>query len=300
MFKKFLDKYLEYLHFERNMAAMTIVSYKKDLNSFFEYLEKKSIIDVDRSIVRRYMGHLKNLGLTKRSIARALSSLKSFFRYLEIHKLYNKNPVSLIHIPKIEKYIPSFLTYNEIVEFLDNINGDDFLGVRNKALFELLYNTGTRVSEIANLKIENISLKERYIKVFGKGRKERVLPIGEMAASKLQDYFLEREKFLVKRERSYEANCFVNKNGGPLTDRGIRKILTNYIKKMSFTKKISPHTIRHTFATHLLDNGCDIRSVQELLGHSSLNTTQIYTHVTKKKLKEVYGVAHPHAKGDLI
>jgi len=299
MFKKFLDKYLEYLHFERNMAAMTIISYKKDLNSFFDYLEQKSITDVDRNIVRRYMGHLKNSGLTKRSIARALSSLKSFFRYLETHQLYNKNPVSLIHIPKIEKYIPSFLTYNEIVEFLDNINGDTFLGVRNKALFELLYNTGARVSEIANLKIENISLKEQYIKVFGKGRKERILPIGEIASSKLQVYLTQRKIFLETKKKNYESNCFVNKNGGPLTDRGIRKILSNSIKKMSFTKKISPHTIRHTFATHLLDNGCDIRSVQELLGHSSLNTTQIYTHVTKKKLKEVYSLAHPHAQGDL-
>ncbi len=295
MLEQQLENYREYISTVRNRSQNTLVNYSKDIHDFIIVFKDKDDNAISKQDIRNYMGKLKTSGLSRKSIARKLSAIRSFFSYLEKNSILDKNPAGMVATPKTERNIPSFLTYEEMCSILDSIAGDDFPSLRNRAIFELMYSTGCRISEIAGLELSDVNLSANMIKVTGKGDKERILPFGNSAKDALSRYMEERHNLLAQLEKTYEEKLFVGRTGKGITDRFIRKILENVLLKVSINKKVSPHTIRHSFATHLLNNGCDIRSVQELLGHASLNTTQIYTHVTKERLKEIYRKSHPHA-----
>jgi integrase/recombinase XerC len=238
--------------------------------------------------LRKFLASLAEKSLNKRSVSRKISTLKSFFKFMMREGEVKNNPaVSLIY-PKLEKPLPKFLTEDEIRKILDLPAGEDILDLRDRAILEFLYSTGARVSELSASKINDLDLISGIVKVMGKGRKERLLPLGEPAVLSLK-------KYLDKRTDK-NPSIFINRRYGSLTERGVRLLVDKYIRKASVSFKVSPHTLRHSFATHLLNRGADLRSVQELLGHSSIATTQVYTHLTIDTLKKVYDKAHPRAK----
>lgn len=295
MVNKLIKLFSEYLYGEKNVSQNTMNNYLKDINFYLEIMADLGI-DVLNGItntsIRRYLAYMNGNGFSKTTIARRMSSLRSFYRFLKREGVVSANPVAGISSPKLGKRLPKFLNYDEVNDFLKSDDDNGYRSVRNDAIFEFLYSTGARVSEITGIDINNI--ENGCIRVFGKGRKERLLPIGEKAREVLNKYMDARRILLNKNNKESDA-VFLNEKGDRLTDRGIRYIVDQHLKKIAFKKKISPHTLRHTFATHMLSSGCDIRSVQELLGHVSLSTTQIYTHITKFRLREVYEKAHPHA-----
>jgi integrase/recombinase XerC len=293
---QYLDDYKDYIRTVRNRSQNTLVNYSKDIHDFIIVFKDKDGQSISRQDIRNYLGKLKTSGLSRKSMARKLSALRSFFNYLERKNLVDQNPAGMVSTPKIERKIPSFLTYDEVSLILDSMEMKDFASLRNRAIFELMYSAGCRISEIANLRLADVNLSANCLKVLGKGSKERNLPFGNKAKEILSRYMEERHALLSGLGKTYEETLFIGRTGKGLSDRFIRKVLESVVRKLSLTKKVSPHTIRHSFATHLLNNGCDIRSVQELLGHASLNTTQIYTHVTKERLKEIYRKAHPHSE----
>ncbi|MFH1518949.1 MAG: tyrosine recombinase XerC [Candidatus Omnitrophota bacterium] len=290
-FTHYIDKFLNYLNIEKNYSAHTINNYAADLREFGEFLDSrggKDIKRIDYFLLRKFLSLLSEKKLNKRSISRKISTLKSFFRFILREGLAKSNPaVSLIY-PRLDKLLPNFLTEQEVSNFLKIPKGKELLDLRDKAILEFLYSSGARVAEMVALKKENIDFISGIAKVKGKGRKERLLPLGEPALNSLKRYLDKRT------DNNY--SLFVNKRSGTLTDRGVRDIIYKYMQKSAKVLKISPHTFRHSFATHLLNRGADLRSVQELLGHSSISTTQIYTHLTIDSLKSVYQKAHPRAK----
>ncbi len=290
-FSYYIDKFLNYLIIEKNYSEHTAVNYKADLKEFEEFLNTRLIKDIkkiDYFLLRKFLSLLTERKLNKRSISRKISTFKSFFKFILREGIKKNNPASSLIYPRKDKTLPCFLTEDEVKRILDSPNGLDLMSLRDKAILEFLYSTGARVSEIVSLKIYNVDLIGGIAKVKGKGRKERLLPLGEPAIICLKKYLDKR----IDNNRS----LFLNKRGGTLSDRGIRGIVFKYINKVSATLKASPHTFRYSFATHLLDRGADLRSVQELLGHSSISTTQIYTHLTIESLKNVYQKSHPRAK----
>ena len=290
-----LNKYLEYLEVQRNYSKYTIISYEEDINLFFEYLQKECIdyLDVTYQDIRLFFNFLDEKKFSKSSIARKISSLRSYYNYLALNNYIKSNPFSLVKIPKKDQKLPKFLYYNEL-EQLFLIPDDTDLGIRDLLILELLYATGTRVGELEFIKLNDINLNDLSIKVLGKGNKERIVYYGEYAKKALDKYLKEARSNLLKDKKN--EYLLLNNTGTRLTARGIRLILNKIIEKSSLDTKISPHTLRHTFATHLLNNGCDIISVQELLGHESLRATQIYTHITDEGLRNVYLKAHPRNK----
>lgn len=290
-FSYYCDKFINYITIEKNYSRHTLINYKIDLREFGQFLETQKIKDIkelDYFILRKFLAELAGKNLNKRSVSRKISTLKSFFKFMTREGEIKNNPaVSLIY-PKLEKLLPKFLTEEEVRRILSLPTENDISRLRDKAILEFLYSTGARVSELAASKISDVDLISGIAKVMGKGRKERLLPLGEPAVLSLK-------KYLDKR-MDKNPSLFVNHRGGSLTDRGIRLLIDRYITKASFSFKLSPHMLRHSFATHLLNRGADLRSVQELLGHSSIATTQIYTHLTIDVLKKVYDKAHPRAK----
>lgn len=290
---KYLEEYLKYLKYERNYSEETINSYEEDLVEFFDFLEKENLklLTVKYDDVRFFLMELDKKKNKSTTISRKLSSLRGFYKFL-INRDYTKNnPFLLIKTPRKEKKLPRFFYYNELEEMFDSIDISNALGQRNRLILEVLYASGVRVSELVNIKLKDINGEE--IKVLGKGNKERITRIGDYAREILDLYLDEGYKELNKKNSDY---LFLNNNGNKLTTRGIRYILDEIIKNTNVKKKISPHMLRHSFATHLLNEGCDILSVQELLGHESLTATAIYTHVTTDRLKDVYFKTHPRAK----
>ncbi len=290
---KYLEEYLKYLKYERNYSEETINSYEEDLVEFFDFLEKENLklLTVKYDDVRFFLMELDKKKNKSTTISRKLSSLRGFYKFL-INRDYTKNnPFILIKTPRKEKKLPRFFYYNELEEMFDSIDISNALGQRNRLILEVLYASGVRVSELVNIKLKDINGEE--IKVLGKGNKERITRIGDYAREILDLYLDEGYKELNKKNSDY---LFLNNNGNKLTTRGIRYILDEVIKNTNVKKKISPHMLRHSFATHLLNEGCDILSVQELLGHESLTATAIYTHVTTDRLKDVYFKTHPRAK----
>ncbi|MDP2922281.1 MAG: tyrosine recombinase XerC [Candidatus Omnitrophota bacterium] len=289
-FSYYSDKFLNYVVIEKNYSNHTFINYRIDLKEFGDFLGSQKALDIkeiDYFILRKFLVVLSEKNLNKRTISRKISTLKSFFKFMMREgEIKNSPAVSLIY-PKLDKILPKFLTEDEVRKVLDIPATDDLLVLRNKAILEFLYSTGARVSELVSLKISGVDLISGIAKVTGKGRKERLLPVGEPAILSLKAYLDKR----IDKNNS----LFINKRGGSLTDRGVRFILDKHIKKASALLKLSPHVLRHSFATHLLNRGADLRSVQELLGHSSIATTQIYTHVTIDALKKVYDKAHPRA-----
>jgi len=291
------NKYINYLEAERNMSAYTVRNYTADLMDFFDFLRTRgisSLKEVDRLTLRDYLAHLMKLGLVKASIARKLSAIRSFYRYLLQEGLVSTSPAATTSSPKLDKRLPSFLTLEEARRLLEAPDLATPQGQRDRALLELLYASGLRVSELVRLNLEQINLDTREIRVWGKGSKERVVLMGKPAAEALAAYISEGRPKLLGGKRS--STLFVNRYGGRLPARRIQRILEEHARLAGMAKRVHPHMLRHTFATHLLDGGADLRVVQELLGHAALSSTQIYTHVTKSQAKKVYLSAHPMAR----
>lgn len=284
---RYIGKFLTYLEIEKNASPHTITNYGTDLRAFRDFLKGTAIEKVDTLTARRFLAHLKEKGHAKRTIARKLATLRSFFKFLSREGYLKSNPISVTSSLKLDKKLPVFLDVNKIAQLIESPGKNDLLGLRDGAILETLYSTGIRVSELVSLDIERVDFIGGVIKVFGKGKKERITPIGEGALGAIKEY-------LAKRPLKSRA-VFLNRRGGRLKEGGIRRLLGKYIRKLSLKENISPHTLRHSFATHLLDRGADLRSVQELLGHMNLSTTQIYTHVTTERLKSAYDKAHPRA-----
>jgi tyrosine recombinase XerC len=289
-FSYYIDKFLNYLAIEKNYSGHTRINYQGDLKEFESFLaqqEVKDIKEIDYFILRKFLANLAEKQLNKRSVSRKISTLKSFFKFMVREQEIKANPAASLIYPRLEKNLPTFLTEEQVTNIINIPKEETLLGLRDKAILEVLYSTGARVSELVSLKLTDVDLISGIIKVMGKGRKERLLPLGEPAILSLKQYLDKRtDKGLF---------LFINRNKAQLTDRGVRMIVDKYIRKTAMAFKISPHTFRHTFATHLLNRGADLRCVQELLGHSSIATTQVYTHLTIDALKKVYEKAHPRA-----
>jgi integrase/recombinase XerC len=294
------DAFCQYLLSERRYSVHTVQAYKSDLEQFIDYLvrvegmpDPPSIETVTREAIRRFLGGLVRHGMSKKSVARKLASLRAFFRFgVKTGKLRTNPTISLI-APKTEKHLPEFLREEEMRDVLRGIDKGSIEGIRDGAILELFYGTGMRLSELVGLNLEDVDLASGTIRVFGKGGKERMLPVGKNAAQTVKMYLLKRDEFHPKREtRAF----FLNRRGSRISTRGVQIRVQKWLCRVSEKKKLSPHVLRHTFATHLLNRGADLRAVKELLGHSSLSTTQVYTHLTTAHLKKVYRQAHPRAE----
>ena len=290
------NKYINYLTAERNASRYTVRNYTHDLLDFFSYLKSRevaSLNEVDKQVLRGYLSQLVNDDFAKISISRKLSAIRSFYRYLLREKLVASSPVAATSSPKLDKRLPDFLTPEETVRLLEAPDLATPQGQRDRALMELLYASGLRVSELVSLDLGQINLNTGEIRVWGKGAKERMVLMGKPATMALSAYLSHgRPRLLAKKNNA----LFVNRDGGRLTERSIQRTLTKYSRIAGISKRVHPHMLRHTFATHLLDGGADLRVVQELLGHANLVSTQIYTHVTKSQAKKVYLSAHPLAR----
>ena len=289
-FSYYTDRFINFLDIEKNYSPHTVINYKIDLREFATFLNQagqKDIKEIDYFVLRKFLATLSEKNLNKRSVSRKISTLKSFFKFMIREGEIKNNPAASLIYPRLEKNLPGFMTESEVLNIINLPKHEGIFALRDKAILEVLYSTGARVSELVSLKINDIDLISGIAKVMGKGRKERLLPLGEPAIVALKTYLDLRSD-----------NCqslFTNKRAKGLTDRGVRSIIERYIKQSASSLKVSPHTFRHSFATHLLNRGADLRSVQELLGHSSISTTQIYTHLTIDGLKKVYEKAHPRA-----
>lgn len=293
---KLAEKFLRYLEGERNTSEHTRTAYRGDLAEFYKFLEGRAPASVTRDDLRRYLAGLstRTEPFSKRTIARKLASIRSFFRYLVREGYAKKNPASTVNNPKLEKRLPMVLDENEIDRLLGSPE-DDVSGLRDRAILETLYSTGMRVSELVKLDVERVDFISGVCRVTGKGSKERLCPIGDKALRAIRAYLAKRGKVSKKEAKAVFLNHSPNGTGSRLTTRSVSRILDKYIERTCRRSGISPHTLRHSFATHLLNRGADLRSVQELLGHENLSTTQIYTHVSTARLKEAYDKAHPRA-----
>jgi len=289
-FSYYTEKFLNYLGIEKNYSQHTVSNYKADLNELESFLSAqggKDIGSIDYFLLRKFLSLLNERRLGKRTISRKISTLKSFFKFIIREQIIKSNPAATLIYPRLDKPLPKCMTEKEVEMVIGLPEGTGVLVLRDKAILEFLYSTGARVSEMVSLKIENVDLISGFAKVKGKGRKERLLPLGEPAVSSIKNYLDKRTDTV--------SHLFLNKRNRALSDRGVRGIIYKYVQKAASFLKISPHTFRHSFATHLLNRGADLRSVQELLGHSSIATTQVYTHLTISSLKAVYEKAHPRA-----
>ncbi|MDY6826996.1 MAG: tyrosine recombinase XerC [Bacillota bacterium] len=292
-----LERFITYLDVERNASPLTLQAYRNDIIQFFLLTVEESVDlgAVNHLTLRNYLALLKDKGYTRRSIARKLSATRSFLFFLQKTGVMNNDKWSAVSRPKQEKSLPHFLYYHEVVALLEAPDSKTLLGFRDRTLLELIYSSGLRVSELVNLSSNSLQLSERLIRVYGKGRKERIVPVGRVAAGMIEEYLIKVRPLMIERSsKGYSGDLlFLNKWGNPLSDRGVRYIFHKYIRQVSHKERISPHSLRHSFATHLLEGGADLRVVQELLGHANISTTQIYTHITREKLSEVYNQAFP-------
>jgi tyrosine recombinase XerC len=291
-----IKDFLRYLKQERNFTENTLSSYQNDLEAFESFLEKRkkelSFSAADKNLLRDFLIDLKEKGLDFSSIARKISALRSFFRFLKRRDLIEYNPALFLLTPKMKKKLPEVLSVIQMKKLLNEKGKEDIWGLRDKAILELFYSSGIRLSELASLDLSSIDFNGGTIRVFGKGRKERIVPVGRKAISALKDYLKARE-LLSGIDNSV---VFINRMQKKLSARGIARIVKKNLAQISEDKNVSPHTLRHTFATHLLDAGADLLAVKELLGHKNLSTTQIYTHISVERLKKVYKKAHPRAE----
>ena len=292
--KDIVYEFLDYI-MEKNYSDYTETNYEIDLFKYEEYLKSHNLNykTVKYKDISNFIIFLKESKYKSTSINRIISSLKSFYLFLEKKKIIKNNPFALVKSVKTEKRLPNYFKYDEFNMMLESIE-DNTLGIRNRLILELLLATGMRVSELSNLKITDIDINTKEIRVFGKGKKERIVYFGEYSLNALKNYLEKSRNILLDGKTS--DYLLINNNGGKLTDRGVRLIIDNIVKKSAIKSKVSPHTFRHTFASLMLNEGCDIKSVQELLGHASLSTTGIYTHLTNEEVRRAYLNAHPHGK----
>lgn len=291
-----LDQFIRYVQLEKNFSLHTVREYESDLREFLSFLEAEgvsSLINVEYIHARLYVTKLYDEQKARTSISRKISSIRSFFRFLNREYNIDDAPFRSLYHPKKEERLPNFFYEEELIQLFEKNKGSEPKAIRNLAMLELLYATGMRVSECTSVEIEDIDFQYSIIRVMGKGRKERIIPFGQYAHEALMNYLKEVRPILMKNKK--HKKLFVNMRGGELTARGVRYILSEMIENASLHSKIYPHMLRHTFATHLLNNGADLRTVQELLGHAHLSSTQIYTHVTKETLRKTYMNAHPRA-----
>jgi integrase/recombinase XerC len=305
-----LNRFLNYIHRERNLSMNTYHAYRRDLGQFLGFLEKEgpepAVKDIGKNAIRRYLAELSYGKYKKTSIERKLTAVKSFMRFLNKKGIIDSNPAGLISSPKKEKRLPVFLDESETEAMAALPTAADFAGVRNTAILELLYGSGIRLSELTGLDAGAVDSREKTMRVFGKGRKERVVVVTD-AYLKIHEKYLEKRKELlallgpltvpepVEGPRGEEKALFLNAKGGRLSNRSVERIVGRILSKVTGKKKKSPHVLRHTFATHLLNAGADLLAVKEMLGHENLSTTQVYTHVTAERLKKIYSLAHPRA-----
>ena len=296
--QKAIDEFVRTL-ISRGLSEHTITAYKKDLlqltNFLTKYFENGSVKvnQITRLFLRDFLRHLSENDRNNRTLARKATTMKNFFQFCEKNEYLSKNPASNLHIPKFEKKLPKCFSEKEMEELLNIPDLSSKFGIRNRAILELIYSSGLRISEIADCKRGQIDLQEKLIKIIGKGNKERIVPVSSKAKIAIRNYSKIRVQF---KSRFSDDSFFLSKSGRPLSPNEIREILSRYLNLVAKTKGYSPHTIRHSFATHLLARGADLRAVQEMLGHTNLSTTEIYTHLTLKDLKKVYEQAHP--RGD--
>jgi len=300
----YIKEFTSYLVAEKNASPHTIESYLNDISQFKEFLKKSGhagefcdfkIDSIDRLAIRSFLAFLYDKKFSASTMRRKLSTLSSFFRFLCREGHLKNNVVKTVLAPKTENKLPSFLSIDEMFRLIDLPKGDSFLALRDRAMLELFYSTGIRVSELVSIKTEDLNHATQIVKVLGKGGKERLLPFGRKCSEALAKYIKARIEKLSSSKTNTEF-LFLNYRGKDISTRGVRKVIEKYVTTGNFPEKVSPHSIRHSFATHLLEGGADLRSIQELLGHASLSTTQKYTHLTIDKLVETYDQAHPRAK----
>jgi integrase/recombinase XerC len=301
--KELIDQFLEHLRYERNVSAHTLRNYSSDLEQFLQFLTADGkrtapdVSEIDHLTIREWMAALHTAQKSKRSIARKLATLRTFFQFLVREGMLEMNPAKLVSTPRLEKKLPKHLSIEDAIRFIESPDPETDLGKRDRAMLELMYATGVRVAELTTLNLADVDFRNQLIRVTGKRRKQRIVPFGDPAGEALRNYLKVREKFLFNApvsKRDEEA-LFLNYQGTRITTRSVGRMVDKYIRLCAGMHNISPHALRHSFATHLLDSGADLRDIQELLGHARLSTTQVYTHVSMEKLIEVYDKAHPKA-----
>ena len=292
----YINQYMNKLKSERRKSKNTLISYKRDLNQYHSYLDSelkiKSIINVTLGHIRSYVRHLNDKGMSANSIKRAISSIRVYHGYLSEKGLMKDNPAYLLEIPKVPRKLPNILTIQEIESILNSIPNKTPMAIRDLAIFELLYSCGLRVTELCDLKISHILWDSDMIRILGKGGRERFVPLGPIAKENLTNY-LNHDRPVLTKKKSNVSEVFLSRNGNKLTRMMIWILLKKWTANANIKKDVSPHTLRHSFATHLLEGGADLRSVQEMLGHADITTTQIYTHLDKEYLKQVHRDFHP-------
>jgi integrase/recombinase XerC len=305
--EKLIEQFLEHLRYERNVSAHTLRNYSSDLEQFLDFLapvepntgkrNTPDITEIDHLTIREWLAQLHGAQKKKASIARKLAALRTFFQFLVREEMLELNPAKLVATPRLEKKLPSHLSIEEAIRFIESPDLETDLGKRDRAMLELMYATGVRVAELTTLNVGDVDLHNRLIRVTGKRRKQRIVPFGDPAGDAIRAYLEVRDKFLLQAPISKrdEDVLFLNYQGTRITTRSVGRMVEKYIRLCAGMHNISPHALRHSFATHLLDSGADLRDIQELLGHARLSTTQIYTHVSMEKLIDVYDKAHPKA-----
>ena len=291
-----VNMYLEYLKFQKNYSDYTVLNYKDDLDIFLKFLKSKNINnfnDVTYDLIREYLKYLHGLKYASKSIVRFISSIRGLFKFLISKNIIKDNPMTLVSNPKVERKLPKYLEYNELERLINTPDLKTDLGIRDALVIEMLYSTGIRVSELVNIKIDDIDKSSKEIRILGKGSKERIVLFGSLLEDKLNLYL---KTYYPKYNTNNSKYLFLNKHGNKLNDRMVRMIIDDNMIKAGINKKISPHTLRHTYATHMLNSGADIKTVGDLLGHESISTTTIYTHLSNEQLKKVYLNAHPRAR----
>lgn len=297
--KEYIEGFKTYLGVEKNFSEHTLDAYTSDIVSFILWLNGESCVDADFNKLREYLHFIQRFDYKKTTIARKTASIRTFYKYLFRERYVESNPATSLSAPKRPKSLPKFLTTEEVEQILNNVKIDTPAGFRNRVILELLWATGMRVSELSNLNFGDLNIEENEIKVFGKGAKERIVLISDRAKKYLIQYINTARKLIAPEYNTGEINedtpLFINSTGFRLQNKTIRKVINEVVERIELPKKVTPHVFRHSFATHLIENGADLRVVQELLGHAGISNTQIYTHISMKHMKEVYEAAHPHS-----
>ncbi len=294
-YEDILNDFCDYLKIDKRYSDLTVESYRAEMKGYLDFFKEKNIKvkDIKNSDIKEYLAYIKKGQTSERTLAHNVSVIRTFYKFLLTQKVIERNPTEFLELPKLRKKLPTVLSKEEVEKLLD-IDLTDCYSYRNKAMLELLYSTGLRVSELVNLELSNIDLENCTLKTIGKGNKERIIPISDYALYYVEKYINEyRGSMLKKGVNNY---VFINNHGNVMTRQGFFKIIKKLALEKDIKTPISPHTLRHSFATHLLDYGADLRSIQEMLGHSNLSTTQIYTHVSSEHLKDNYNSSHPHSK----
>ena len=294
---RYIASFLEYIHFEKGLSTNTQAAYRRDLVKFRDYLRQNCQVDkweqVNKKHIVAYLAREMDRQAAYASVARSFSSIKALFKYLVVEDYIQLNPTTDLETPKVKRKLPSVLTIEEVDQLMEQPNVIRPLGLRDRAMLELMYGTGIRVSELLNLHLEDLNIMAGFLRCLGKGRKERIIPVNQTAIAWVERYLARSRNVLCKNR--HDRTMFLNARGGKLSRQGFFKILAQHGKKAGIHKELTPHTLRHSFATHLLENGADLRAVQEMLGHADISTTQIYTHLTRSRLREVYYQCHPRS-----